>query len=192
MSVVWSMSVWAAVMVLTAAGYGRRYWSRYRVRTTNATMLIVLVGVLSFINPVIHHPELRINLGFLALGLASLVLCLSVGQRAWGVLWIVLSALAIIVRGVAPIGRHQVQLLPFLPIEAGLLGILSGIGLSDPVAGSVVAVGAQFAGSLWIMFQERQYVLGYHDLSVTVLSAVFAWIAGWTWDHAQRLGTRRS
>lgn len=176
----WTDSVVGAGVILLAVGYGRDHWVRWQLTPSYAVVagaLIVMAGVTV---PQIRVGTITLPLSFLILGIMVLLVGILRGGPTWWLWWMGLATMMTLVRIILPLDPHRAQLVGTLAPESFAVGLAGGILTQDPVAGLIVAVGADILSSWWVEVYRIGYGhFAYHDLTSALLAALGGYVAGW-------------
>ncbi len=183
----WTDSIVGAALILLTVGYGSQHWTRWGFVPGRVVAMGSMVIGLGVMVPPLGVDGGSLSLGFLTLGILVLGIGLIKGEAAWWLWWMSLATVMALVRILLPMHPYRAQLVATLGPESLVLGITGGILTQDPVAGIVVATGADVLSSVWIAFYRGgAWQLGYHDVTSALLAAVGGYAMGWIgyqWQH---------
>lgn len=176
--ILWSMSLWAAMIILGVSGFGQESYGNYGVQRRWVVLTALAVWTLGFLT--VRVSSVRINLGFvLASGCAWLWL-LGFGRGRLQGLGVLLGILAYITRMILPLSFDQAQVLPSAALESMGLGMAAGLSVGRAWPSLMVAASAQALSDGLIVWSKGQpRFFGQHDLAMVLSSAMAAWTIGW-------------
>lgn len=183
----WTDSVVGAGLILLTVGYGSQHWIRWGLSPGRVVLVAaVIIGLGAMVPPVDLYGAF-VSLSVLVLGTLVLGIGVIKGETRWWLWWMSLAAVMALVRILLPMHPDRAQLIATLGPESLCLGLLGGILTQDPVAGIVVATGADILSSIWVAFyRSGAWHLGSHDLTSALLAAVGGYAIGWLgyqWQH---------
>lgn len=189
--VLWAMSLWAAMSVVTASHGFLATWTRYglkpgRLVAVMAGVWVVGWTVLSWRGVIRVDPGLPL---LFALGCFELVRRRGGRPGVWAA---TLGLSAAWVRALVPFSIHQASLLPVAAIESVGVGVAGGVALGDPLmSGLVGLIASGIASAVAGMKHGPPYEWGRHDLAAAMMAALSGWLAGWLVEGIRRQNQRR-
>ncbi len=176
----WTDSIVGAGMILLMVGYGENHWLRWRLKPSPITGAAAILVFLGGIVPPIHFKTASFSVSLLVFGALVVGLGFWKGEPSWWLWWLSLGAVMTLVRTLMPMNPHRAQLVGTLGPESLALGIAGGVLTEDPVAGLMVAMGADILSSVWVGFMRPgTWQLGGHDLTSALLAALAGYLVGW-------------
>lgn len=180
MIVLWAMSLWGAAIILVGTGYGSGELERYGIKRASLVVLGAMVWILGWWTARSVMPGVRIDIGFMLLSVFAGALVVALGNGRLGFITALLALMATIVRLFAPVMTHQAQVMPVATIESLGLGSAAGISLTEPLPAAAVGAVAEAVASMLIAWRHvHLHDLGRHDMAMSVLAALSAWLVGW-------------
>ncbi len=186
----WTDSIFSAGLILLAVGYGQTYWARWRFNPSQVVAIAATLVGSNIIMPSIRIATTSLSLSLVLFGSLVVIFGILRGDPTWWLWWLSLATIMALVRIMLPMDPHRAQLVPTLGPESLALGTASGILTSDPVAGLMVAAGADILSSVWVAFYHRgTWHLGHHDFTSALLAALGGYAVGWVGHHVQQRRT---
>lgn len=176
------LAVWDAAILLSWTGWGSRYWHDcpFHPRAVLATAMgIGIAGYFRF-SPAIWPGF--INCGWMGLAILIVAIAMAQGKLLW---WARLAILG-------PLAYGARLAIPLFPIKAGVefgfwpeawgMAILAAVWSRSPFQAALVAIGAEIlAALLMAMSPGVSSNLGNHDLDISMVAGLSAWMLGWVW-----------
>ncbi|PSR21717.1 MAG: hypothetical protein C7B45_09520 [Sulfobacillus acidophilus] len=189
MTVLWAMSLWAAMIVLAASGYGASELRMFRLNRWKIVLAGLIVWALGWQTSHWPHLHVTLNLGFGGLTGGALAWVVLKGQVRWWVVGMWLFLVATIVRMALPFGMAQATVLPIAAIEGVGMGFAVGIAVPKPLAAALLAAATEGLAAVAFALCHSTHDLGRYDLAVVMLASLSAWLVAWvTAGLGQRIG----
>lgn len=186
--VLWAMSLWGAAVILVVTGYGGAEWKKWRVSRATMAVMGCMVWGLGWWTVTSTFPGVRVDMGLLLVVTFAWALVAAWGPMRWWVLTGILGMMGIIIRIMVPVVTHQTQLMPVGTIESVGLGVASGLSLGEAMPAAIVATASEGLAVVVVAWRHGTiHNLGRHDLAMTLLALLAAWMVGWV---VQRIWVR--
>lgn len=178
-------SFWVAAAVLLSSGWGDSILGRYSVSPWWFPAVMLLVAASALTSNLVH--PLAVNLGSVLWSAAVITLWIEYG-RAGQWMWLVTFAFLLsIARMIGPLNPTRVQVIAWLPWEAGVVGILAGLTADDPVCAVLVGAGSEIGSGVMLSLYSGHVHWGtVRDLTFSVAVSLVAWhsaVAADWWKH---------
>ena len=178
MIVLWAMSLWAAMIVLAASGFGAHEFQKYGLSRGRLIGLVMAVWVLGWWTW--HGSTIRLNFGYVLLTATGWFGVALLGQRRWWLLTPTLALVALFARILAPFAPEQASVIPAATIESLGLGVAAGITVGGAFPAALVAAAAEgLSGVLVAIRNVGVWDFGRYDMVAVMLATVAAWAVGW-------------
>lgn len=191
--VLWAMSVFAAGIILAAAGFGEGSFNQQGLSRWCVVVVGSSIWVLGWAAALMGPSGSRINWGFALITLASWGLLARAREPGWGGIALVLAVIASVVRLMAPFGFDQASVMPHAIIESIGLGGAAGFSVGQPWSAALVGAAAESSSAFLIpVIRGGHEDLGRHDLGMALIAALAAWLVGWSFAHITSRLERRT
>ncbi|AUW93653.1 MAG: hypothetical protein C7B44_05635 [Sulfobacillus thermosulfidooxidans] len=168
-------SLWIAGALLFSAGWGRTLLKPYAFPTWWGPVLMIVVSGCSLISN-LFHPQ-AINFGSIIWSAAVVTVGIQYARMAT-VMWALnFSVFLGIARLIGPLNPSRVQIIAWLPWEAGVVGIMAALVGEDPLDAVLVGVGAEIGSSVMLsLYTGRLHWGTVRDLVFSLLVSLVAWM----------------
>ncbi len=182
-------SFWIAALFLLISGMGRSVLDRHHLTVGLAAALMAGVALAALISNIVNPEAVNAGDGLWSVGVG--VLWVVYGKRRQWIWLANLTVMLALARLIGPLNPDRVQLVPWLPWEAAIMGVLAGVTGEDPLVAVLLAAGSELGSALLLSAYTGQLHAGtVRDLVFSLAAALVAWHSGWVaswWKRRRHL-----